>query len=67
MDDAQAFYKIHAFNNAFLQVCKDPNNVIIELKYDEKDDPDAAQIVNRLPFRVTKSSKYARGIELLYA
>ncbi len=67
MDEEQSFYKINAFNNAFLQVCRDQNNVIIELKYDEKFDSDAAHIVNRLPFRITKSSKYARGIELLYA
>jgi hypothetical protein len=67
MDEEQSFHKIHAFNNTFLQVYKDQNNVIIELKYDEKYDPEAALIVNKLPFRVTKSSKYARGIGLIYA
>jgi len=67
IDDEQAFYRLHAYNNNFLQVYPDQNNVIIELKYDEQYDPEAARIVNKLPFRVSKSSKYARGVELLYA
>jgi len=66
VDDEQSFYRLQTFNNTFLQVYKDQNNVIIELKYDEQYDPDAAQVVNKLPFRVSKSSKYARGVELLY-
>ena len=66
IDEEQCFYKLHTFQNSFLQFYKDQNNVIIELKYDEQYEPDAAQIVNKLPFRISKSSKYARGVELLY-
>lgn len=66
IDDHQSFYKLNKFNNTFLQKHKDMSSVILEIKYDKKYDLDAAQITNNFPFRLTKSSKYARGIELLY-
>lgn len=40
---------------------------IIELKYDVGDDTEANRITNRLPFRLTKYSKYVFGIERLRA
>lgn len=66
IDDEQSFYKINRFNNSFLNSHKDLNNVIVELKYDKQNESEVNQITNEFPFRVTKSSKYARGIELLY-
>ncbi len=39
--------------------------VVVELKYDERDDLAAERIASAFPFRVTKSSKYATGIERL--
>lgn len=66
VDDEQSFYKINKYNNTFLQKHQDSNNVIIEIKYDKKYDIEAAQISNQFPFRITKSSKYARTIEKLY-
>ena len=45
---------------------QDNSNVILEIKYDDKYDLEAAKISNNFPFRLTKSSKYSRGIELLY-
>jgi hypothetical protein len=67
IDDEQSFYAINKFNNTFLQMHKDLNNVVVELKYDKKYESEAAQITNNLPFRLTKSSKYARGVQLLYS
>lgn len=66
VDDDQSFYKINKYNNTFLQRRHDNNNVIIEIKYDKKYDEEAAQISNQFPFRITKSSKYARVVDLLY-
>ena len=66
VDDEQSFYKINKFNNTFLQKHTDSNNVIIEIKYDKKYDSEVSRISNIFPFRITKSSKYARAIELLY-
>jgi len=67
IDDDQSCYKINMFNNNFLQAHSDSENVIIELKYDVKYESEAPQIINKLPFRITKSSKYAKGITLLYS
>jgi len=66
IDDDQSFYKISTFSNNFLYKHKDSSNIILELKYDKKYEQQASQITNGLPFRLTKSSKYARGVELLY-
>ena len=43
---------------------KDFKNHIIELKYDNDKDEIADLITRYLPFRMTKNSKYANGIEL---
>lgn len=40
---------------------------IIELKYDKDDDVEAHRIVGRLPFRLTKHSKYVSGLARLRA
>lgn len=66
IDDNQSFYKIAKFNNSFMQSVKDYNRVILELKYDRDDDLKASEITRLFPFRLTKSSKYARGITMLY-
>ena len=41
---------------------KDPD-MVLELKYDKEHAPFAEQISTLFPFRVTKNSKYMRGIE----
>ncbi len=41
--------------------------VILELKYDESLDEDAAFVLQHLPFRFSKSSKYVTGLNLLVA
>lgn len=40
---------------------------ILELKYDEHDDPQADPVVRHFPFRVTRSSKFVTGLELTQA
>lgn len=66
IDDDQSFYKIKAYNNEFLFRHEDSSSIILELKYNINSDSEVAGITNAMPFRLTKSSKYARGIELLY-
>jgi len=66
IDDNQTFYKLSNFNNTLLNKQEDNDNVVLELKYDKKYQHETEQITNYLPFRLTKSSKYTRGIELLY-
>ena len=43
----------------------DEGAVVVEIKYDPDDDADAQRIAASFPFRMTKSSKYASGIERL--
>lgn len=40
--------------------------IIIELKYVTHEDMDASQIVSRLPFRLSKYSKYVQAVSSLY-
>jgi SPX domain protein involved in polyphosphate accumulation len=67
IDDDQSFYKIKAYNNEFLYRNEDSDSIIVELKYNLNSEPEVAAITNAIPFRLTKSSKFARGIELLYS
>jgi len=58
---------------SFHQLFKDPKfnkfnlkdaSVIVELKYPEDQETEASRIMQHLPFRLTKQSKYVEGIEL---
>lgn len=63
IDFDQLFIGISRENNSFYKRYHDRQNSIIELKYDKKNSGGAHVITNGFPFRVTKSSKYVRGIE----
>lgn len=62
LDGSQRFLPIRVLGNTFLPRWTNDGDVILELKYDEAHDDDAAKIVNRFPFRLTKSSKYVSGL-----
>ena len=66
IDFDMEFYKLHPANNLFNEKIIDHSNTVVELKYSDKHDDLARSIANRFPFRVTKSSKYASGVERLY-
>jgi len=63
IDDFQTFYQIGSRNNNFLYKKVDKSNVILELKYGQDLYKDAHQITSSFPFRMTKSSKYVRGVD----
>lgn len=65
IDNELAYYGIGGNNNNFLEEYTS-DDVIVELKYDRKNDDIAPRISNKLPFRLTKSSKYVNGIEFLH-
>lgn len=44
---------------------KDLQNTILELKYDQKHDDQASDITQHLPIRMSKSSKYVNGIDIV--
>ncbi|GAA4976114.1 VTC domain-containing protein [Algibacter aquimarinus] len=66
IDDEQMFCKINTFQNTFLNRIIDNDNVVLELKYNKSHDLEAQSILNKIPFRISKSSKYSRGVELFY-
>ena len=66
LDDRQCFWKINCLNNSLLTKREDNSNVVIELKYDKIHDHEAANMIRYFNFRLSKSSKYARGIEFHY-
>ena len=66
IDDDLRYFGIGSGLNNFMEK-HSCDNVIVELKYDQvHDGKDAAYITNNLPFRLTKSSKYVNGFELLH-
>ena len=44
---------------------RDLENTILELKYDQEYDDEASEITQHLPIRMTKSSKYVNGIDII--
>ena len=65
IDNKQEFYSINNNSNMFLKSIKDLNSTILELKYQEEYDSEANYIINKFPFRLSKSSKYVNGIQQL--
>ncbi len=66
IDSDLEFYRPKARGNTFLHKTLDRNNVIVELKYSNEKDFHADSISRHFPFRVTKSSKYVLGVDMLY-
>jgi len=66
IDDELTYYGIgNGLNNFMEKHVSD--DVIVELKYDNKHDGiDSAYVTNDLPFRLSKSSKYVNGFEMLH-
>lgn len=64
LDSELEFYELRQLDNAFLHRRSDPD-LILELKYGGDEDDEADRITAAFPFRLTKSSKYANGVERL--
>ena len=67
IDSDMEYYRIEPGSRRFLHRSLDRTTMILELKYDPAWDRDAQRITNRFPFRLTKNSKYATGIERVLA
>lgn len=65
LDDRLNYFAIGSSNNTFIENYSS-DDIIVELKYKNQDDEFADAITNNLPFRLTKSSKYVNGVELLH-
>lgn len=68
LDSELAFYRAHdALGSRFVHRQADPRSVVVELKYEVAEEPQAGQVASFFPFRVTRSSKYVQGIERVYS
>ena len=66
VDDELSFYHLGKLSNSYLQKYRNHCNVIVELKYMVADDGEAQRVCAALPFRITRSSKYVSGVDLVY-
>ena len=65
LDDELSYHAIGTSNNTLLEHYTS-DDVIVELKYERIYDDEAPEVTNRIPFRLTKSSKYVNGIDHLH-
>jgi len=66
VDHNPTYYRLSKLHNQFLSRWIDRTHLIVELKYAVQDDVDAHRITTRLPFRITRSSKYVTGVDWVY-
>lgn len=59
------FYALDKNHNTFKKKIEDFYYMVLELKYSDSNDDMADTITNYFPFRMSKSSKYVRGIDYL--
>jgi hypothetical protein len=67
LDTQMRFYKVNGrFGNPFAHWQVNHKDVVVELKYEIDQEPQANQVASFFPFRVTRNSKYVQGIERVY-
>jgi SPX domain protein involved in polyphosphate accumulation len=66
VDTDLSFYHLKKDNNRFLFHQVDHQSIVVELKYKREYDPEAGRVSSGFPFRMTRNSKYVRGIERVY-
>ena len=64
LDKNLIFSEIKNSNNLFMNKIKE-EKIVLELKYDRKDDEKAKEVTQKLLFRLSKNSKFVSGIDLL--
>jgi len=63
VDENLTYYRINRPETHFQAKHIDRESIIIELKYAPGNDLEAGKIMNLMPFRLDKSSKYVNGVE----
>jgi hypothetical protein len=65
VDQNQTFHHITQLSGVSYNKIYDDCNIVLELKYESVYEEEAYKISSYFPFRLTKSSKYVRGLALL--
>lgn len=63
MDTDMNFCDARHVSNQFLGASSHPDEIVLELKYEQEHDKEAHLVSNGFPFRITRNSKYANGVE----
>lgn len=67
MDTELTFYKVNGlFGNLFAHHQVNVRDLVVELKYEIEQEPQANRVAGFFPFRVTRNSKYVQGVERVY-
>jgi len=67
LDTRLEFYKVNGlFGNQFIHHQVNTRDVVVELKYENEQEPHANRVASFFPFRMTRNSKYVQGIEKVY-
>jgi len=66
IDSGMEYYRLESSNNSFNERKVDYHSCILELKYSRENEDFSESFFNYFPFRLTKCSKYASGVENLY-
>jgi hypothetical protein len=63
LDTDLTYYRVGRLSNPLFAYTIDHGVVVVELKYDAEHEPQAQRVASCFPFRMTRSSKYVRGVE----
>lgn len=66
IDQNLEYCEINPFKGIWNLIEPEPDLIVMELKYHHSLDGEAGALTNHFPFRVTKSSKYAKGIYFVH-
>lgn len=67
LDSDLTYYRVGRLSNSLFAQTVDHGVIIVEMKYNSEDELQAQRIASAFPFRMTRSSKYVRGVEYFMA
>jgi SPX domain protein involved in polyphosphate accumulation len=66
LDTDLSYYRVARLSNPLFARTVEHDTLILELKYDGEYELQAKQVASQFPFRMTRSSKYVRGVEYFF-
>ena len=66
IDRNLTYYRINYSGNTFTNKVTDHQSTVLELKYDASMQEEARAVSDKLPFALTKNSKYLHGLERVF-
>ncbi len=63
LDEDLTYFRAGRLSNPLFARTVDHGVLVVELKYEAEHETQAARVASRFPFRLSRSSKYVRGVE----